>query len=121
LRSQSVTADIGGWRDLVAALQDADVVVASRLHSLILALLVRKPSVAISFDPKVDWLMEDLEQTDLLLNIRDFAADEVVAAVDRLFDDVAARRAAVDAYMSRATQRLARQFDELAGLVEPPA
>jgi polysaccharide pyruvyl transferase WcaK-like protein len=70
------------WRDLVASLQEVDFLIASRLHSVILGFVTQKPTVAISFDPKVDWVMEDLGQSDCLLHIRDFRAEDVIAALD---------------------------------------
>ena len=60
------------WRDLVATFREVDFVIVSRLHSAILGFVADKPMVAISFDPKVDWVMEDLGQADYLLHIRDF-------------------------------------------------
>jgi polysaccharide pyruvyl transferase WcaK-like protein len=50
-------ATIKSWKDIVAALVDVDFLIASRLHSEILGFLTQKPTIAISFDSKVDWLM----------------------------------------------------------------
>jgi polysaccharide pyruvyl transferase WcaK-like protein len=72
------------WKDLVAVLQDVDFLVASRLHSAILGILVRRPTIAISFDRKVDWLMEDLGHADYLLHIDTFTAVELLGTLDRL-------------------------------------
>jgi len=72
------------WKDLVASLEEVDFLIASRLHSTILGFVTKKPTVAISFDPKVDWVMEDLGQTDYLLHIRDFRAEDVIEALDRI-------------------------------------
>jgi polysaccharide pyruvyl transferase WcaK-like protein len=75
---------IATWKDLVASLRDVDFLIASRLHSAILGFVTQTPVVAISFDPKVDWVMEDLGQTDYLLQITDFTAEGVIEALDRL-------------------------------------
>jgi polysaccharide pyruvyl transferase WcaK-like protein len=106
------------WRDFAAVLRDADYLIASRLHGTILGFLTQTPVVAISFDPKVDWVMEDLHQTDYLLHIRDFTAEEVLNALDRV---KVGREAAVERI---ATYRKgiftdsasSRQYDYLAGL-----
>jgi polysaccharide pyruvyl transferase WcaK-like protein len=105
------------WRDLVAVLRDADYLIASRLHGTILGFMTQTPAVAISFDPKVDWVMEDLHQTDYLLQIRDFTAEEVLNALDR----IKARRDAVleqiASYRKGTLSASARQYDTLARLV----
>ena len=81
---QMTVPPIATWKDLVAALEDADYLVASRLHSAILGFMVEKPTVAISSDPKVDSLMEESGQNDYLLNIHDFSVETVIAALNRL-------------------------------------
>ncbi len=109
---------IRSWQDLVAILRDADFLIASRLHSVILGFLTQKPTIAISFDPKVDWVMEDLGQTDYLLRIRDFTADDVIKALGRV---ELRRKIVVDQiadYQRRSLLALTRQFDTLAGLAK---
>jgi len=54
LCSQSYTPVTETWRDLVASLQDVDFLIASRLHSVILGFMSAVPTIAISFDPKMD-------------------------------------------------------------------
>jgi len=108
---------IRNWRNLVAVLRDADYLVASRLHGTILGFVSQTPAVAISFEPKVDWMMEDLGQTDYLLQIRDFTAQEVLNALDRI---KARRDAVVDriaTYRDSILAASARQYDCLARLV----
>ena len=106
------------WRDLVAVLRDVDYLIASRLHGTILGFVSQTPAVAISFDPKVDWVMEDLHQTDYLLHFEDFTAEDVLKAFDRL---KVYRDAAVEQIVSYrreifSTPASARQYDFLAGL-----
>lgn len=76
--------DISTWRDLVGSLLDVDILIASRLHSVILGFVAQTPTVAVSFEPKVEWVMEDLSQTEYLLRIRDFSAQDVIGALDRI-------------------------------------
>ena len=87
LSEQAYFPAIATWRDLVAVLEDADYLIASRLHSVILGCLAQVPTVAISFDSKVDWVMADLGQTEYLLHIRDLKAEQVLAALAHLKDD----------------------------------
>jgi polysaccharide pyruvyl transferase WcaK-like protein len=106
------------WRDLVAVLREVDYLIASRLHGTILGFVSQTPAVAISFDPKVDWVMEDLHQTDYLLHIQDFTAEDVLDAFDRLkvrrdaaMEQIASYRQGI--FFSSAS---ARQYDLLAEL-----
>jgi polysaccharide pyruvyl transferase WcaK-like protein len=102
------------WRDLVSSLQDVDFLIASRLHSAILGFVAQKPTISISFDPKVDWLMEDLGQTDYLLQIRDFTARDVLKALDKIELHSGSVKAQIRSYQLRIEKTLAAQYDKLA-------
>lgn len=84
LPQQMHMPSIATWRDLVGSLLDVDFLIASRLHSVILGFVAQTPTIAISFEPKVEWVMEDLDQTEYLVRIRDFVAKDVIAALDRI-------------------------------------
>jgi polysaccharide pyruvyl transferase WcaK-like protein len=103
------------WKDLVALLLDVDFLIASRLHSAILGFVARRPTIAISFDPKVDWVMEDLGQTDYLLQIRDFAAKDVIEALHSLELRRELVMEQIASYLHGITSAFALQYD---GLVE---
>jgi polysaccharide pyruvyl transferase WcaK-like protein len=106
------------WREFATVMRDTDYLIASRLHGTILGFLSQTPVIAISFDPKVDWVMEDLNQHDYLLHIRDFTADDVLHALGRvekhrdvILEQIASYRRSV-LFASPAAQ----QYDLLAGL-----
>jgi len=106
------------WRDLVAVLREGDCVVSSRLHGLILSFLAQTPAIAISCDPKIDWVMEDLGQMDYLLHFKDFTSEDLLKAFDRLH---ASKNVAVERIASYRRQVLsgggaARQYEFLAAL-----
>jgi polysaccharide pyruvyl transferase WcaK-like protein len=117
LAQQVHVPEVVTWKDLVASLEDVDSLIASRLHSAILGFLTETPTVAISFDPKVDWLMEDLGLTDYLLQIGDFTSKDVIEALDRieLRRTVVLERMA--SYQNRIRSTCALQYDALAELV----
>lgn len=102
------------WREFVTVVGEVDFLIASRLHSTILGFIAERPTVAISFDSKVDWVMKDLDQTEYLLHIRDFVADDVVKAVDRAQFCRAEVVEKLAAYQRRNTTALAKQYDSLA-------
>lgn len=105
---------ISTWRELTSLLQDVDLLIASRLHSVILGFVSDAPVVALSFDPKVDWVMEDFGQTDYLMSIRSFSPDDVITAVDRLVQNQALAEKQIASYRSRVSTVLNAQFDTLA-------
>lgn len=107
---------IATWKDLVASLQDADVLIASRLHSVILGFVASRPAIAISFDPKVDWVMQDLGQTDYLLHIRDFSAGDVLDALDRVQFGKTVAAKDIASYQHRILPVCKLQYDALAEL-----
>ena len=104
------------WQELVSLLQEADFLLASRLHSTILGFVTQTPTIAISFDPKVDWVMEDVGQTDYLLHIHDFKAEDVLDALDRLrtMENSVATR--ISSYKRGIRNAFDRQYDVLAEL-----
>jgi polysaccharide pyruvyl transferase WcaK-like protein len=117
LDGQVLFPTIKTWRDFVAVLRDADYLIASRLHGTILGFLTQTPVVAISFDPKVDWVMEDLHQTDYLLQIRDFTAEQVLDALNRIKvcrDSVVEQ---IASYRQSILSASAQQYDSLSKLV----
>src|SRR5262245_17010748 len=84
LAAQIYIPTIRTWWHLVATLRDVDLLIASRLHSAILGVISETPTIAIACEPKVDWVMEDVRQTDYLLQFRDFTSEGVIEALDRL-------------------------------------
>jgi polysaccharide pyruvyl transferase WcaK-like protein len=119
LSSQMHIPTIGTWKDLVACLHNADFLIASRLHSTILGFVTQTPTVAISFDPKVDRVMEDLGMTDCLLQIRDFAAEDVTRAIDRIAHRRNAVLEQIASYQNAIASNSAKQYDVLAALAVP--
>jgi polysaccharide pyruvyl transferase WcaK-like protein len=101
------------WKDLIASLRDVDLLIASRLHSAILGFLTQTPTVAISFDPKVDWVMEDVGQTDYLMHIRDFTSEDVIEAVDRIELHKSFVSGQIRSYQRAILSASTRQYDAL--------
>jgi polysaccharide pyruvyl transferase WcaK-like protein len=117
LEEQAYFPTITTWRDFTAVLRDSDFLIASRLHGTILGFVTQTPAIAISFNPKVDWVMEDLRQTDYLLQIGAFTAEEVLDNLDRIKIRREAVVEQIASYRQRILPESARQFDILAKLV----
>jgi polysaccharide pyruvyl transferase WcaK-like protein len=105
------------WKDFVGALLDVDFLIASRLHSTIFGFLTRTPTLAISFDPKVDWVMKDLDQKDYLLRIHDFTSEDVIQTLDLIQSHKDAVVEKIVTYQHRIYCDFMYQYDRLAKLV----
>lgn len=82
-------------KELLAALGTCSLVVASRLHGVILAHLLGKPVIPISFDRKVDAHLEDFGQLEWRTDLRSVTAEQLQLHYRRLVD----RRSAVQAQL----------------------
>ncbi len=94
---------------------DADVVIASRLHGVILSHMIAVPVVAISYDRKVDVHMKEIGQSEYCLNIDEFTAETLAERLAVLRDarelESARLRRAVQLYREQADA----QYDLLFG------
>jgi len=108
--------EITTWANAAALLLDADFLIASRLHSTILGFMTNTPVVAISFDPKVDWVMQDLGQTEVLLGINNFTAGDVLQALKALELSRGVTFKQIATYRDRISTQLSIQYDTLAKL-----
>jgi polysaccharide pyruvyl transferase WcaK-like protein len=104
------------WKHLLATLRGVDLLIASRLHSTILGFISEIPTIAISCEPKVDWVMEDLGQTDYLLQFRDFTSTHVIERLDRLQISKNAVLRQIASYRHQMISVFARQYDTLVNL-----
>ena len=104
---------------LLACFDDADVVIASRLHGLILANIRGKPTVAISYDWKVDEHMRTMELDPYVRPIESFDPDGVVAMTERAYAEREALAGTITATCARFDAELQAQYDAVVGLLEP--
>ena len=93
-------------RDIVATLEEADLVLAERLHLLILSTILQKPFVGLEYNTKVTGLLEDLELSEFGVKINEeFQAEEIFAKIELLvsrYDTVRQYLAAVYARLHQA-------------------
>ena len=73
--------------ELLAQISLADVVVASRLHGVILAHKLAKPVLAVSYDWKVTVQMEQVGESACVVDIRGVQCDALRAGFERLAED----------------------------------
>jgi polysaccharide pyruvyl transferase WcaK-like protein len=70
--------------ELLSQLAGTDIVVASRFHNVLLALMLRKPVVAISFHEKVDSLMSAMGMTEFCQDIENVDVEKLIDQVTAL-------------------------------------
>jgi len=105
---------------LLAALESMDVVVASRLHSVILAHLCGVPTVAVSFDRKVDAHMDMAGEGDVCLDIRRIDARTLEAAFRRICATRAGRRRSIAAHVRTWRDALDAQYGAVVDMIRKP-
>jgi polysaccharide pyruvyl transferase WcaK-like protein len=99
-------------------LGSCQLVVASRLHGVILAHRLCVPTLAISFDRKVDAHMEQVGQPDFCLDIRRLNKGDVEERFAGMVSKTHVLQAQLCRFVEAAAPALAAQFDALAGLVD---
>jgi polysaccharide pyruvyl transferase WcaK-like protein len=72
---QVIEASTSTLESLMRTLSELDFIVASRFHCVLLSQLMNKPVLALSFNSKVDLLMEDTGQSKYCLQIDNFKAE----------------------------------------------
>jgi polysaccharide pyruvyl transferase WcaK-like protein len=80
-RARLLFGNVTSVQDLLVLLHSLDFVVASRLHGLVLSFLAGTPSIALSYDRKVETLMTDVGLKTYCLDIRSFTSENLLATV----------------------------------------
>ncbi len=105
LRGQLCVRTADTVAELLDVLHSVDFVVASRLHGVLLSLLSGTPAIAISYDRKVESLMDQLGQSAYCVDIRSFKSGDLIEMLPAL-------RTNSDLIQSAAATTC-RQYDEI--------
>jgi len=73
-----VDEPIGSVDELLSQIRATDIVVATRFHNVLLALLCEKPVISISFHPKCWSLMSAMGLSSYCLDINDLSKDKLI-------------------------------------------
>ena len=106
---------------LVRALVPADVVVAARLHGVIISHVLGKPVLALSYERKVTSLMNGMEQQSLCLPIRNLDSEVATAKVLGILERREAWAAEVRTRVAAYRQQVEAQYDRLFGAADSAA
>jgi polysaccharide pyruvyl transferase WcaK-like protein/glycosyltransferase involved in cell wall biosynthesis len=110
---------IGTVDDYLRAAGPAELVVASRLHAAILALVAGAPVVTIADTRKVRTLMQDMQMQEYSMDLKDSGLEAVIAAVDAALAKRDALRKQITGLQRNLRATLATTYDHLLAAVFP--
>jgi polysaccharide pyruvyl transferase WcaK-like protein len=105
-------------------LAGVDTVVATRYHTVLCALVMAKPTVAVGYGAKFDALMAAMELTEFSQSARALDVDRLIGQFTELERRAPELSATVARQAAASTALLDRQFTELSARLfrtEPPA
>lgn len=108
-----------GLTPLLANMASCDLMIGMRLHALILAAAAGVPSVALSYDPKVDAFMQGSGQGDAVYDLAQSDPDALQSLLTRVWAERAPRGEALRAALPALRARAARNTDVALGLLAP--
>ena len=100
--------------EVLAQLASTDVVIATRFHNLVLALLLDKPVLAISFHHKCTSLMSQVGLSEYCHDIHEMDAERLIAQFERLESDSDTVRRRVARRVEEFRTALQEQYDFIA-------
>jgi polysaccharide pyruvyl transferase WcaK-like protein len=104
---------IASVQDVLAELAATDVVVATRFHNVLLAMLLNKPVIAISFHHKCSSLMRQMKLSEYCHEIHHMDADRLIGQFRRLEQNREAVKRTIDQGVDEVRAALDEQYDLL--------
>ncbi len=106
-------------KELLVELESVDAVVASRLHGLVLAHVLGKPAIALSFDRKVAAHMQEIGMEQYCLDLQTVNGTKLAEAFTRLEREAVHVWAVLDDARRTMRQALDAQYDAVIPLMMP--
>lgn len=107
------------FQEVLAQLAGAELVVASRFHNMLLALLLGRPVVSLSYEAKNDALMADFGLSDFCQPVESFDVGWALDRVEQLGRERDARSAQILAEVTRKRAALEAQLGRILGAPAP--
>ena len=116
-----VAEAIGSFSDLMEVVSGVDLVVATRFHNVVAALICEKPVISLEYAAKNSRVMEECGLGDFCHHAETFSVDAVTADVERSLATFDVRRPVLHAAIERKRELLEAQWAELEStIVEAP-
>ena len=91
--------------ETMALLQNSDLVLGMRLHTLIMAAVLGKPMAAISYDPKIDGFMQSLRLENDIMPVEQVDSAELIKLLEDIWSAKEQKVAQVAQYMEIIAQQ----------------
>ena len=104
---------IASVQDVLAELAATDVVVATRFHNVLMAMLLNKPVIAISFHHKCSSLMRQMKLSEYCHEIHQMDADRLIGQFRKLEQNREAVKRTIAQGVDEARAALDEQYDIL--------
>jgi polysaccharide pyruvyl transferase WcaK-like protein len=116
--SHLIDAPVSSVEQLVALLAKTDMVVATRFHNILLALMLNKPVVALSYHQKIASLMSGVGLSEYCQDINEPGVDGLVERFTRLERNAGAARSLIERKAEEYRKALDEQYARIASLLE---
>lgn len=104
--------------DFITLAKNANVVLASRLHGVILSLVTGRPVVAIAYIRKVSQVMVDAKISEYCIELRDSTAKRITAMVHVALDNQVNLRHHIDTMNAQFRTALEREYEAIVTVIE---
>lgn len=119
--SALIAPEIDNLSKLLDVVSEVDVVIASRLHSVIISHILRKPVLAISFDRKVDTHMQDIGQNEYILDIHTFSQTELLDKFNSLISNTEKIKSILAENIIESENLIREQYNKLTSIIDTEA
>jgi polysaccharide pyruvyl transferase WcaK-like protein len=112
-------APIESVGDVIRAIADVDIVIAPRYHNLVLAILLGKPAISLSYHRKNDELLKHFDLGEYCHPIEEFSANQVLAQVEGLANAGGTKQVRIRGRVEDSARSLDRQYEMVLQLATP--
>jgi polysaccharide pyruvyl transferase WcaK-like protein len=117
-KGKIVDLPVSSVEQLVAQIANTDMVVATRFHNIVLALMLKKPVVALSYHQKIASLMSGVGLSEYCQDIDEPGVDGLVERFTRLERNAGTARALIERKAEEYRKALDEQYARIASLSE---
>jgi polysaccharide pyruvyl transferase WcaK-like protein len=110
---QVVDAELPTVQALLSAIASCDIVISPRFHNQLLALMMSKAVIAISYDGKTDALLRSFSLQEYCHQIDTFSPEKVASQIDRVVRHFEESRADILSTAGRFRSELQKQYDNV--------
>jgi polysaccharide pyruvyl transferase WcaK-like protein len=103
--------------DLIKEISSSDIVVATRFHNLVYALILRKPVVSFGYAPKNDELLKDIELEEYVQQVEKVNISKLIYQVDQAYKNMNFIEQKIDSKLDDYNRCLNKQFEKIYSII----